>query len=315
MVAVLNMKFYKFSDTKNGERGINSGSMIAIEKHSAREDIEIKRCEIKSKQRTNIDRDLSKNNVAIKRLDYAKIEEMKKRKHKSSNVGAFGLVFDFQNSEIRNFDVAIHTKMINDFLKEIGIIEHFELLSIYCHLDELRPHYHVMFDGWDKIKEKYAVNDFFSPLSAPQQVFNADGSKRYKKTPKGKDKLDLEGNKIPYTEQVRENGAQNLQNSWDSYLERHQYIYTGKKKFTSLLSLNSSVWRDMSEQDKDSVYYFRRLETLYNTTKSKNKNDVALPKIRDEMSEALSPILELTQTIQEQQREQKNKNVLRLDDE
>ena len=35
MVAVLNMKFYKFSDTNN-DKGINNGSMVAIEKHSAR---------------------------------------------------------------------------------------------------------------------------------------------------------------------------------------------------------------------------------------------------------------------------------------
>ncbi len=310
MVAVLNMKFYKFSDTKNGDKGINSGSMVAIEKHSAREDIQIKRCEIKSKQRTNIDRDLSCNNVVIKRLDYTKIEEMKKRNHKSTNVGAFGLVFDFQDTKIENFSVEIHTKMINNFLVENGIIEYFEVLSMHCHLDEKNPHYHIMFDGWDKIKEKYAVNDFFSPLSAPKQVFNADGSKRYKKTSKGKYKLDLEGNKIPYTEQVRENGAQNLQDSWDKYLKRHEYIYTGKKQHTSLLSINSRVWRDMSEEDKDIVYYFRKLEALYNSTKSKNKSDIALPKIRDEMLKALSPVLELTQTIQEKQVKQKNKNIL-----
>jgi len=310
MVAVLNMKFYKFSDTKNGDRGINSGSMVAIEKHSSREDIQIKRCEIKNKQRTNIDRDLSENNVVIQRLDYTKIEEMKMRKHKSSNVGAFGLIFDFQDTKIENFSVEIHTKMINDFLAESGIVEHFEVLSMYCHLDEKNPHYHVIFDGWDKLKEKYAVNDFFSPLSAPKQVLNADGSKRYKKTPKGKYKLDFEGNKIAYTEQVRENGAQNLQNSWDTFLEQHEYIYTGKKQHTSLLSINSRVWRDMSEEDKDRVYYFRKLEALYNTTKSKNKSDLALPKIRAEMIEALNPVHELTQTIQEQQVKQTNKKVL-----
>lgn len=314
MVAVLNMKFYKFADTKN-DKGINSGSMVSIEKHSAREDIQIKRCEIKSKQRTNIDRSLSKNNIVIKRLDYSKIGEMKKRKHKSSSVGAFGLVFDFQDSEIESFDVSIHTTMINDFLAESGIVEHFEILSIHCHLDEKNPHYHVMFDGFDRIKEKYAVNDFFSPLGEHKQVLNDDGSKRYKKTPKGKYKLDLEGNKIPYTEQVRENGAQNLQNSWDEYLKRHEFVYTAKKQHTSLLSINRRVWRDMSEEDKDTVFYFRKLETLYNTTKSKNKDDVALPKIRDEMLSALSPILDLTQSIQEKQKKQKNKNIMGQDNE
>lgn len=303
MTCVLNLKYYQFSDKKNGDRGIENGSMIAIEKHSRRADINIQRCEIKMKQRTNINKNLSHKNVSYKKLDYAKIEEMKERKHAKNAVGAFGLIFDFQDTagDDSSFDTDVHKIMIDKFLKDYGITERFELLSMHCHRDEKNLHYHVMFSGWDMIEQKYAVNKFFSPKGKKTLVYEEDGvTPVYMRNPKGKFRLDENGDKIQLTKDgSRANGTQLLQDFYEKWLQDNNLIYTGKKEFQSLLSINRKIWQFMSQNDKEKVYAFRKLEKLFNKTKKVKNSEKSLKKIHDTMIEMLSSIIETSQQIKE----------------
>ena len=57
-----------------------------------------------------------------------------------------------------------HAKMILAYLKEQGILEHFELLELVCHNDEKNPHYHLTFSAYDSLSKDWAYNDFFSPI-------------------------------------------------------------------------------------------------------------------------------------------------------
>ena len=303
MTCVLNLKYYQFSDKKNGERGIDNGSMEAIEKHSRRADINIQRCEIKMKQRTNINKDLSHKNISYKKLDYAKIKEMKERIHAKNAVGAFNLIFDFQDIDGNDstFDTSVHKTMIDKFLKSYGITDRFALLSMHCHRDEKNLHYHIMFSGWDMIEQKYAVNQFFSPKGEKTLVYEKDGvTPVYKRNPKGGFRLDEDGEKIQLTKDgTRANGTQLLQDGLEKFYQDNNLIYSGRKTFQSLLSINKNIWREMSEDDKEAVYAFRKMEKLYNKTKKMHNNEKSLRKIHAAMIETLNTILEVTQTIKE----------------
>lgn len=322
MTSVLSLKFYSFANNKNGERGILSGCLSALSRHNNRQEINTK-LEIKRKQQTAINEELSHNNVVVKRLDYSKIDEIKQQQKdtntRKNGVGSFSLVFDFKEQDKAEFDIQAHNELINQYLKSIGLLERFELLEFVWHFDEKSIHCHLQFSGYDQLENKFAVNDFFSPKGEPEPAKDKQGNIIYKKIANGKDRgkyqLDENGNKIPKMEARRRNGTQWLQNEYASYLEHNEFIYTNKKEFSSMLQFSNGVWRNFEDETKEAVYYFRDLENLYFETKKNNPNDPTLKDIHKEMMEGVSTILEEARIIQEQQSQKKKTqmNLLRPD--
>ena len=322
MTSVLSLKFYSFANNTNGDRGISNGCLTALSRHNLRMEIN-KRYEIKRKQQTVINEEQSKNNVVVKGLDYSKIDEIKQQqkdtKTRKNGVGSFSLVFDFKEQNKAAFDTQTHNELIEQYLQDIGLLARFELLEFVWHLDEKSIHCHLLFSGFDKIQEKFAVNDYFSPKGEPEPIRDKDGNVIYKKIANGKDRGKFElkdGEKVPKMEAKRRNGTQWLQDEYSAYLEHNEFIYSNKKEFSSMLQFPNGIWRNFDEKTKDAIYYFRDLENLYFETKKNNPKNSALEEIHKEMMEGVSTILQEARTIQEQQskKKQTKTNLLRPDE-
>lgn len=305
MTAVLSLKFYSFANNKNRERGILNGCLSALSRHNLRMEINNK-YEIKKKQQTVINEEESQNNIIEKSLDYSKIDIIKQQqkdtKTRKNGVGAFSLIFDFKNQNKEDFDADAHNTLINEYLAEIGLSDKFELLEFVWHFDEKSIHCHLLFSGYDKQKEKFSVNDFFSPKGEPKPIKDAQGNIIYKKIANGKDRgkhIIENGYKVPKLQAKRRNGTQWLQDEFSSYLKENDFVYSNKKEFSSILQFPNGIWRNFDEQTKEAVYYFRDLENLYYETKKQNPKDKTLIKIHTEMMQGVSTILQTAQTIQQ----------------
>jgi len=306
MTAVLSLKFYGFANNKNGERGILNGCLSALSRHNLRMEINNK-YEIKRKQQTVINQEQSKNNEIVKGLDYSKIDTIKQQKKstktRKNGVGAFSLVFDFKEQDKEEFDIEAHNELIREYLADIGLSDKFKLLEFVWHMDEKSIHCHLLFSGYDQDKEKFAVNDYFSPKGENEPIIDKQGNIVYKKVANGKDrgKYILEnGHKVPKLQAKRRNGAQWLQDEFSSYLKKNNFVYSNKKEFSSMLQFPNGVWRGFNEETKEAVYYFRDLENLYYETKKQNPNDPTLQEIHNEMMQGVSVVLAEARTIQEQ---------------
>ena len=198
------------------------------------------------------------------------------------------------------------------------MLERFELLEFVWHFDEKSIHGHLLFSGYDKLQNKFAVNDYFSPKGEAEPKRNKDGNIIYKKIANGKNRGMFElknGEKVPKMEAQRRNGTQWLQDEYSAYLEQNEFIYSNKKEFSSMLQFPNGIWRSFDNATKEAVYYFRDLENLYFETKKQNPDDPTLKQIHKEMIEGVSTILDEARTIQEQQSQKKTKtNLLRLDE-
>ena len=305
MTAVLSLKFYSFANNKNGERGILNGCLSALSRHNLRMDIN-KRYEIKRKQQTVINSELSNQNVVMKGWDYAKIDTIKKQQKETNTrkngVGAFSLVFDFKNQDKAEFDTKAHNELINEYLSDIGLSDKFELLEFVWHFDEKSIHCHLLFSGYDKQEQKFLVNDFFSPKGEPEPIRDKEGNIVYKKIANGKDRgehLLEDGQKVPKMEAKRRNGTQWLQDEFSAYLTANNFVYSNKKEFGSMLQFPNGIWRAFNEETKEAVYYFRELENLYYETKKQNPRNKILETIHKEMINGVSVILKEAQNIQQ----------------
>jgi hypothetical protein len=318
MTSVVRLQFYNFNKSKDGRNGIDDNALIRLSKHNIRKEIDYK-VEIKSKQTKHINSDKSLNNICYKQLDYTEIDKIKNQKFdtraRSNSVGAFQMVFDFTEN-IEDFDEEAHRELILNYLSDIGILKHFDLLEFVLHIDEERekPHFHLIFSGYDKIKKKFAVNDFFSPRQGEE--IDKNGEIVFKKIANGKNRgqyqLDEDGNKIA-KQGERRNGTQWLQNEYSSYLARNNYVYSNKKEFSSMLQFPIGIWRSFDTETKESIYYFRELENLYFNTKKSDPDNQVLEEIHNEMTLGVSVILEKAREIQEEQHKKKHHNINRLD--
>ena len=318
MTSVCRLQFYNFAKSKDGRRGINDNALVALSKHNIREKISYV-MEIKKKQAKHIKTDKSKNNICYKQLDYLEIDKIKQQKKetkaKSNAVGAFQMVFDF-TEKVENFDSEAHKELLLNYLDEIGMLDRFELLEVVLHIDEEKnkPHFHVLFSGFDKINQKFAVNDFFSPKGEKKVLTDIDENIIYKKFKNGKHRgeyeLDKNGQKIPRLEAYRRNGAQWLQDTYSEYLQNNNYVYSNKKEFSSLLQFPNGIWRKFSTETKESIYYFRELENLFHQTKKEDPHDKSLQDIKDEMTLGVMDILEIAREIQENQYKDKQEKNL-----
>jgi len=241
MTAVLSLKFYGFANKKNGERGILNGCLSALSRHNLRMEINNK-YEIKRKQQTVINQEQSKNNKIVKGLDYSKIDTIKQQqkstKTRKNGVGAFSFVFDFKEQDKEEFNIEAHNELIKEYLSDIGLSDKFELLEFVWHMDEKSIHCHLLFSGYDQDKEKFSVNDFFSPKGESEPMRDKQGNTIYKKVANGKDrgKYILEnGHKVPKLQAKRRNGAQWLQDEFSSYLKKTT-LYIAIKKSLALCS-------------------------------------------------------------------------------
>jgi len=312
MTSILSLKFYNFSNNRNGERGILNGCLTGLSRHNLREGVN-NVYEIKRKQQTVINKEESKNNIVVKSLDYSKIDEIKQQQKdtntRKNGVGAFSLIFDFKNQDKSEFDVAAHNELIEQYLKDIGLSDKFELLEFVWHFDEKSIHCHLLFTGFDNSKGKFLVNDFFSPKGEPTPKKDTKGNIIYKKIANGKKRGEYEllnGQRVPKMEAKRRNGTQWLQNEYEAYLKHNDYLYTNKKEFSSLLQFKNSIWRSFTDETKEAVYYFRELEELYHQLKKDNPQDSTLLNIKKEMASGVMNILDEARHIQEVQNKQNN---------
>ena len=316
MTAVLSLKFYNFvnNNNNNGERGILSGCLSALSKHNLRQEIN-RKMEIKRKQKTNINEAESKNNIVVQSLDYEEIDRIKQlqkdTKTRKNGVGAFSLVFDFKNQDKEQFDIKAHNELINEYLADIGLSDRFEQLEFVWHMDEKSVHCHVLFSGYDRYKARFVVNDYFSPKGEPEPKRNKKGNVIFKKIANGKDRgkfqLDNNGKQIPKLEAKRRNGAQWLQDTFSEYLDCNNLIYTNKKEFSSLLQFSNSVWRGFSDETKEAVYHFRKLEDEFYELKQHSPKHKLLKQLHQEMVTGVSEILIEARDIQEKNKKLSNR--------
>lgn len=304
------MQFHTLGNkSADGRRGIKAGALVAISRHNFRAKVD-KNVEIrKSKKATHIDASLSYRNICYKQLDFEEIKTIKRQAKetsaKNNTVGSFELLLDFTEN-VQTFDAEAHKEMVMGFLKEIGILDRFKLLEMVLHLDEERekPHFHIVFSGFNQEIGKFAVNDFFSPKGEEKILRDEYGEIIYKKIKNGKERgeleLDKNGNLIPRMEAYRRNGAQWLQDSYSHYLQENDIKYSNKKKWSSALQFPNGVWRKFDQKTKDAVYYFRDLENLYYEEKGNGVSQKELQKIEEEMANGLLSIHEIVRTVKEE---------------
>ena len=130
MTAVMRIETINFATMKRGSkevRGIEDGGMLGLLKHNQRK-LYNKTHEVKSKQATNIDKKRSHLNHYFKVISESDIEVLKAIPHRANQVGAFQMVFDFQDlteDDLAKFHdktyATKHAKMILAYLKEQGI--------------------------------------------------------------------------------------------------------------------------------------------------------------------------------------------------
>lgn len=284
---IMNFKSYNFETRSKGgeiEKGINEGGLWALKKHNEREHLdftqETKFVKSKFSGNDNIDLKKSQDNIYYKRLKKSDIEELEKKQTRKNGVGAFSIVFDFQDlkkevkdhfGKMRNDKKSyaeIFKKIIDDFLEKEGISERFEILESVLHLDEENPHFHILFSGWDKKENKWGYNDFISPKTAPRIAKDKKGEVIYQKEPRGKNKgkfkLDKNGNKIPKTIQSRTSRMQEFQDKWGEHLEkRTKSKLSNKKSKKSMLHFSQSVYKEFPKEVKEELKELRKLEKIY----------------------------------------------------
>jgi len=299
MTAVLRFEKRSFADkiTTNGIlRGIDRG-LVALKKHNEREEIN-SRMEVKSKQSENINTSLSYRNVYFKIMQYEEIEEIKNTPHRSNGVGAFELVFDFQDlteEEREEFDVIKHKQLIDEYLKSIGVTDRFKILSSVYHADEKNPHFHIICSGIDKESGKFGVNEFFNPKEKGEVELDKDGNTVYLIENRGKRKglpmLDEQGNKTPKQKLTSRNGTQWLQNTWSDFLAGSGTGFSNKKEFTSVLSFSKGVWRRFDNKTKQRILLVREAEKMrIKAIKEESYDEVEEIEsfMRDEVNEILN---------------------------
>ena len=309
MTAVLRIEKRNFADTKTKGglvRGIENGSLIAMKKHNERLEIN-HHYEMKSKQRTNITDKNSYKNIYFKNMSYEEIKNIKNKPHRSNSVGAFEIVFDFQDlteGEIKSFDILAHKSLIDEFLQEHSIINKFEVISYVYHADEKNPHFHLIFSGWNEQEQAFNFNDVFNPKKNGESLVDADGNQVYLKHNRGKDKgeflLDEQGNKQIKYQMSRENGVQYLQDKWGAYLNENNFRYSHKKEFTSLLQFPNSIWHKFDEETKERVYFIRELEKERILNLSK-ENYTVCDEIEMLLKNEVLEVLNISQHIQDEQ--------------
>lgn len=313
MTCVMRVETINFATlTRAGKvvNGVSDGGMHGLMKHNLREEINTD-YEVKSKRATNIDKSKSKYNQYYKKITNKKIEKLKSLpKKKKDTVGAFQMVFDFQDLpeiEREKFYSEKYSKqkakLLLSFLKEQGILDEFELLEIVLHLDEKNPHFHLCFSAFSNSKSKFAYNEFFSPIVDNEPVLDKNGNNVFKKINRGKNKgeyeLDSNGNKIFKTRPKRKSILQDLQDSFNDYLIKSNTAYRNKKEFTSLLQFPKSVWHKFDESLKEKIYTIREKERLMNMLRKK-KNNKEYEKIRKEIVYLFNDVIIETESIKKQ---------------
>ncbi|MCW8895539.1 hypothetical protein [Sulfurimonas sp.] len=316
MTAVLRIEKRNFADTKtkNGlVRGVDNNSLAATKKHNERLEIN-HRYEMKSKQRTNINEENSYKNVYFKRMSFEQIKKIKEKPHRSNSVGAFELVFDFQDlteDEINSFDVLQHKALIDEFLEEQPLEKKFELLSYVYHGDEKNPHFHLVFSGWNQEEQSFNFNDEFNPKKKGEPFLTSDGNPVFLKHNRGKQKskylLDEHGNKQIKYEMIRENGVQKLQDKWGTYLKDNNFRYSHKKKFTSLLQFPNYIWHSFDSNAQNKVLLIRELEKERIKSITENNHPLA-DEIEIMLKNEVLEVLNIAQHIQDEQVAKRAKN-------
>jgi len=269
MTAVLRIQKINFGDKQESSkvvRGIQNGGLIALKLHNERKDVNV-RLEMKSKQATHIDEARSNKNLYFKELSFSEIIKLKQKEHRNNSVGAFEMVFDFQDlteSEHENFDPIKHKSLIDKFIKEHEKISNFDIISFTYHADEKNNHFHVQFSGWNENSCSFNFNEIFNPKVQGDAMLDKDGNQIYIKHNRGKlrgeYKLDENGEKIKKFQMVRENGTQKLQDTWAVHLKENGNKYTHKKAFTSVLHFSKSVWNKFEENTRKQKYLIREME-------------------------------------------------------
>lgn len=284
MTAVLRIETINFATlTRSGKtiKGIDTGGLYGLQKHNNRTEYN-SNYEVKSKRTTNIDKSKSKHNHYFKKLTSSKIETLKNIPHRKNQVGAFQMVFDFQDltdsqkDKFRNEQYAKQKlKMILTFIKQQGILEKFNLLEAVLHNDEKNPHFHLCFSAIDNNTNNWGYNEFFSPI-VDNEIVKKNGEVQYQKhnrgKSKGKYKLDSNGNKVPKTQAVRANIIQTLQNDWENFLLVNNLGYRNKKEYSSILQFPKLLWKKFNDELKEKIYTIRKKETLMNQLKNKDIN-------------------------------------------
>jgi hypothetical protein len=270
MTAVLRIQKINFGDKQEASklvRGIHSGSLVAIKRHNERTDINV-RLEMKSKQATHIDEARSNKNLYFKGMSFYDIDSLKRKEHRLNSVGAFEMVFDFQDLteyEIENFDAIKHKSLIDKFINEHEKINNYKILSYSLHLDEKNPHFHIVFSGWNDNSNAFDFNEVFNPKVQGEKMLDKNGNQIYLKHNRGKLRgeyqLDENGEKIKKYQMVRENGTQKLQDAWAVHLKEHGDKYTHRKAFTSVLHFAKGVWNRFNETTKQKIYLIREMES------------------------------------------------------
>lgn len=309
MTAVLRFEKRNFADkiTTDGiQRGIDKGGLIALKNHNERELIN-SRMEVKSKQSENINTSLSMRNIYFKKMRIDEIKEIKSTPHRENGVGAFEMVFDFQDltEEDREvFDVLKHKQLIESYLESIGVSQRFKILSFVYHTDEFagNPHFHIVFSGIDKKSGTFGVNEFFNPKSKTSEIeTDKDGNVIYlienRGKQKGLPKLDANGNKIPKLKKIARNGTQWLQDTWSEHLAITKSGYFHMKEFTSVLNFSKGVWRRFDKKTKERVLLIREAEKM-RIQAIKNEDGETVEEIESFMREEVAQLLQIAQDIQ-----------------
>ena len=270
MTAVLRIEKRNFADKKETAgvvKGIDNGGLVALKKHNERTDINV-RLEMKRKQATHINEAKSGKNFYFKKLSFNEIKKLKNKEHRNNSVGAFEIIFDFQDlaeNDIENFDVFKHKSLIDKFINEHSNISNYKVLSYAYHADEKNPHFHIIYSGWNENSSSFNFNEVFNPKVQGDAMLDKNGSQIYLKHNRGKlrgqAKLDEYGQKIKKYQMLRENGTQKLQDSWATHLRENGNKYTHKKAFTSVLHFTKSVWNRFGENTKQKIYLIREMET------------------------------------------------------
>lgn len=310
MTCVMRIETINFSSIKRSgdiAKGINDGGLYGLMKHNIREELNTSH-EVKSKRATNIDEEKSKYNHYFKKLTHKKIDTLKSLPYKKSDtVGAFQMVFDFQDLPVEERNKFYNEKysknkanLVLSFLKEQNILEEFELLEIVLHNDEKNPHFHLCFSAFSNSKSKFAYNEFFSPIIDNQPVLDKSGNNVFKKINRGKNKgkyeLDEQGEKILKTNPIRKSILQNLQNSFNDFLIKNQTPYRNKKEFTSLLQFPKSVWHNFPDSLKQKIYDIREKERIMNMLRKK-QNKSEYEKVRKELVYLFNDVIIETENI------------------
>lgn len=307
MTAVLRFEKRNFADkiTTDGiQRGIDKGGLIALKNHNERELIN-SRMEVKSKQSENINTSLSMRNIYFKKMRIDEIKEIKSTPHRENGVGAFEMVFDFQDlteEEREVFDVLKHKQLIEGYLESLGVSQRFKILSFVYHADEKNPHFHIVFSGIDTQSGTFGVNEFFNPISTTSEIeTDQDGNVIYlienRGKRKGLPKLDADGNKIPKLKKTARNGTQWLQDTWSEYLAITKSGYFNMKEFTSVLNFSDGVWRRFDKKTIARIYLFREAEKM-RIQAIKNEESETVEEIESFMREEVAQLLQIAQDIQ-----------------